>query len=66
MVAHACNPRYLGGRDQEDQGSRPLWALNKLEMVAQTCDPRYMEDRGRGTWSQSIHGQKIRPYPKHN
>jgi hypothetical protein len=23
LVAHACNPNYLGGRDQEDQGSKP-------------------------------------------
>jgi hypothetical protein len=22
-VAHTCNPSYLGGRDQEDQGSKP-------------------------------------------
>jgi hypothetical protein len=22
-VAHACNPSYSGGRDQEDQGSKP-------------------------------------------
>jgi hypothetical protein len=22
-VAHACNPSYLGDRDQEDQGSEP-------------------------------------------
>jgi hypothetical protein len=22
-VAHTCNPSYLGGRDQEDQVSRP-------------------------------------------
>jgi hypothetical protein len=21
-VAHTCNPSYLGGRDQEDQGSK--------------------------------------------
>jgi hypothetical protein len=26
MVAHACNPSYLGGRDQEDQGSKLAWA----------------------------------------
>jgi hypothetical protein len=25
-VAHACNPIYLGGRDQEDQGSKPARA----------------------------------------
>jgi hypothetical protein len=23
-VAHACNPSYLGGGDQEDQNSRPI------------------------------------------
>jgi hypothetical protein len=27
LVAHACNPSYLGGRDQEDSGSKP--ALGK-------------------------------------
>jgi hypothetical protein len=25
-VAHACNPRYSGGRDQEDHGSKPAQA----------------------------------------
>jgi hypothetical protein len=25
LVAHTCNPRYLGGRDQEDY-TRPAWA----------------------------------------
>jgi uncharacterized membrane protein YoaT (DUF817 family) len=25
-VAHICNPGYLGGRDEEDCGSRPAWA----------------------------------------
>jgi hypothetical protein len=24
-VAHACNPSYSGGRDQEDQGLKPAW-----------------------------------------
>jgi hypothetical protein len=27
QVAHACNPSYSGGRDQEDRGSKP--ALGK-------------------------------------
>jgi hypothetical protein len=31
MVAHTCNPRYLGGRDQEDHGSRPAWAKIKQD-----------------------------------
>jgi hypothetical protein len=26
LVAHACNPSYSGGRDQEDRGSKPAWA----------------------------------------
>jgi hypothetical protein len=25
-LAHACNPSYSGGRDQEDCGSKPAWA----------------------------------------
>jgi hypothetical protein len=25
-VAHACNPSYSGGRDQEDCSSKPAWA----------------------------------------
>jgi hypothetical protein len=28
-VAHAYNPSYSGGRDQEDRGSKPTWA-NRL------------------------------------
>jgi hypothetical protein len=26
LVRRACNPSYSGGRDQEDQGSKPGWA----------------------------------------
>jgi hypothetical protein len=26
LVAHACNPSYSGGKDQEDQGSKPTQA----------------------------------------
>jgi hypothetical protein len=25
-VAHACNPSYSGGRDQDDCDSKPAWA----------------------------------------
>jgi hypothetical protein len=24
-VAHACNPSYSGGRDEEDHSSKPAW-----------------------------------------
>jgi hypothetical protein len=26
LVAHACNPSYSGGRNQEDRGSKPAQA----------------------------------------
>jgi hypothetical protein len=26
LMAHACNPSYSGGRDQEDRGSKPTRA----------------------------------------
>jgi hypothetical protein len=29
-VAHACNPSYSGGRDQEDYGSKPAQANSSV------------------------------------
>jgi hypothetical protein len=29
-VAHTCNPSYSGGRDQEDQGLKPVLANSCL------------------------------------
>jgi hypothetical protein len=33
-VAHTCNPSYLGGRDQEDQGSKPAWANSLRDPIS--------------------------------
>jgi hypothetical protein len=33
-VAHACNPSYLGGRDQEDPGSKPVQANNLRDPIS--------------------------------
>jgi hypothetical protein len=30
LVTHACDPSYLGGRDQEDQGSKPAQANSSM------------------------------------
>jgi hypothetical protein len=30
LVAHTCNPNYLGGRDKEDLGSKPAQANSSL------------------------------------
>jgi hypothetical protein len=32
-VAHAYNPSYSGGRDQEDQGSKPDWANSSRDPI---------------------------------
>jgi hypothetical protein len=33
VVAHACNPSYSGGRDQEDRGSRPALANSSQDPI---------------------------------
>jgi hypothetical protein len=33
-VAHAYNPSYSGGRDQEDHGSKPAWANNWQDPIS--------------------------------
>jgi hypothetical protein len=35
MGAHACNPRYLGGGDQEDRHSRP--GVGELSETPSQC-----------------------------
>jgi hypothetical protein len=32
-VAHACNPSYSGGRDQEDRGSKPAQANSSRDPI---------------------------------
>jgi hypothetical protein len=33
-MAHACNPSYSGGRDQEDRGSKPAWVSSSLDLIS--------------------------------
>jgi hypothetical protein len=33
-VAHACNPSYLGGRDQEDHGLKPAQASSSWDLIS--------------------------------
>jgi hypothetical protein len=32
-VAHAYNPSHSGGRDQEDHGSKPVWANSSRDSI---------------------------------
>jgi hypothetical protein len=34
MMAHACNPSYSGGRDQEDNGSKPAQANRSQDPIS--------------------------------
>jgi hypothetical protein len=34
LVAHACNPSYLGGRNQQDHGSKPAWANSSSDPIS--------------------------------
>jgi hypothetical protein len=34
QVAHACNPSYSGGRDQEDYSLKPAWANSLRDPIS--------------------------------
>jgi hypothetical protein len=40
LVAHACNPSYSGGRDQEDQGSKPAWVNSSRNPISKKTHHR--------------------------
>jgi hypothetical protein len=33
QVAHSCDPRYSGGRDQEGQGSKSAWTNSSQDPI---------------------------------
>jgi hypothetical protein len=34
QVAYTCNPSYSGGRDQEDEGSKPAQANSSQDLIS--------------------------------
>jgi hypothetical protein len=46
-VAHACNPSYSGGRDQEDHSSKPAQAPTQKGLVEwlQGIGPEYLKKK---------------------
>jgi hypothetical protein len=34
LMAHVCNPRYSGGRDQEDHSSKSAWANSMQDLIS--------------------------------
>jgi hypothetical protein len=47
LVAHACNPCYSGGRDQEDHSSKP--ALGK-EFLRSNLEEKKKNQNRTGEW----------------
>jgi hypothetical protein len=72
-MAHACDPSYSGGRDQEDKRSQPAQAkvrvnpppcilANKLGIVLHSCGPSGAGGSGRKIMVQGWPRQKLQDY----
>jgi hypothetical protein len=74
VVAHACNPRYSRGRDQEDCSLRPAQAkqLSRLHLNKETgsdgcvCNPSHVGGRGARIVVSVRSGQNETLYEKRN
>jgi hypothetical protein len=53
LAAHTCNPSYLRGWDQKDQGSRPAW-VNRLEIPTS----KVTRAKWTGGVAQAVHFEK--------
>jgi hypothetical protein len=74
-VAHACNPSYSGGRDQEDHSSKPAQAnslqdpISKLPITKRTggvtqglgpkFKPQYQRGKKRLLYLSEVPGVKV-------
>jgi hypothetical protein len=45
-VAHACNPTYCGGRDQEDRGLKPIQANSFKDPISKILNTRKVWQSG--------------------
>jgi hypothetical protein len=61
-VAHACNPSYPGGRDQEDCGSKPAWANSSPRPFLKKSPSKKKKKRVGGV-AQGV-GPEFKPIPQ--
>jgi hypothetical protein len=54
MVAHACNPSYSGGRDQEGCSFKPAWANSLRNPISKTPITKKKKKKGAGGKAQGI------------
>jgi hypothetical protein len=38
LVAHVCNAGYLGGREHEGHGTKPVWAFSSQDPVSKVTN----------------------------
>jgi hypothetical protein len=55
LVAHACNPSYSGGTDQEDHGSKPAQAK-----IPETLSQKTHQKKEMVEWGQAV-GPEFKP-----
>jgi hypothetical protein len=55
-VAHACNPSYSGGRDQEDHGLKPARAKSSVRPYLK----KTLHRKGAGGMAQGV-GPEFKP-----
>jgi hypothetical protein len=58
-VAHACNPSYLGGRDQEDQGWNWPWANSLQDPILKKTITTKVWRRGSSVQSTYLTSAKL-------
>jgi hypothetical protein len=46
-VAHAYDPSYLGGRDQEDCGLKPAWANSSQDSISKNPSQNKQTEQNR-------------------
>jgi hypothetical protein len=51
-VAHAYNPSYSGGRDQEDLCSKPVWANSLRDLISKTPITKRLSGVAQGVGSE--------------
>jgi hypothetical protein len=61
LMAHTCNPRYSGSRDQEDHGSKPAWAKSLRDP---NLKKPITEKNRAGGWDQGVSREFKSQYQK--
>jgi hypothetical protein len=55
LIAHACNPSYSGGRDQEEHGSKQAWENSSKDPISKNTS-----QNGAGGVAQDV-GTEFKP-----